>query len=354
LLPERSFDADRLDVAAYYRAGVAGTQVGGDWYDVIDLGAGRTALVLGDVVGRGVRAAAVMGQLRAAVRAYAQLELSPAHVLESLDQVVDQFGDEQIVTCVYAVFDPREGSLVYSNAGQLPPLLVSVEGDTRRLDGAGGPPLGAGALTFTEERTELVPGTLLALYTDGLVEQRDRVIDEGIDTLAGVLSSATRPVVPDALVSQLVPDGSDDDIALLIAHVLDAPAQDTATLAVESDTRFLRDVRAFVSATLTEWELPTALQTDALILCGELVANAILHGRPPIEFRLRRGTRNLLIEVDDGAAAIPRKLRPTPSDDHGRGLQLTSAVAARWGARPLREGKSVWCELSLARYAGRT
>ena len=92
---------------------------------MIDLGAGRTALVLGDVVGRGVRAAAVMGQLRAAVRAYAQLELSPAHVLECLDHVVDHFGDEQIVTCVYAVFDPREASLVYANAGQLPPLLVA-------------------------------------------------------------------------------------------------------------------------------------------------------------------------------------------------------------------------------------
>ena len=106
---------------------------------------------------------------------------------------------------------------------------------------------------------------------------------------------------------------------------------------------------------MSEWDAPAPLlQTDVMILCGELVANAILHGRPPIELRLRRGTRNLLIEVDDGAAAIPRKLRPTPSDDHGRGLQLTSAVAARWGARPLREGKSVWCELSLARYAGRT
>ena len=106
--PQRSFDAEQLEVAAYYRAGVAGTQVGGDWYDVIDVGAGRTALVLGDVVGRGVRAAAVMGQLRAAVRAYAQLELSPADVLECLDEVVRQLGPEQLVTCLYAVFDPRD------------------------------------------------------------------------------------------------------------------------------------------------------------------------------------------------------------------------------------------------------
>src|SRR5262249_38122554 len=110
LLPQLTFDAEQLEVAAYYRPGVAGARVGGDWYDATDPGAGRPALVLGDVVGRGVRAAAVMGRLRTAVRAYAQLELSPADVLESLDTVVPPLGPEQIVTCLYAVFDPRDCS----------------------------------------------------------------------------------------------------------------------------------------------------------------------------------------------------------------------------------------------------
>jgi hypothetical protein len=111
-------------------------------------------------------------------------------------------------------------------------------------------------------------------------------------------------------------------------------------------------VRAFVSDTLASWALPVALRDDSLLLTGELVTNAILHGRPPIQLRMRRGARDLLIEVDDGAAAVPRKLRPTPGDDHGRGLLLTAAVAGRWGARPLRDGKSVWCQLPLSRYSG--
>src|SRR4051794_11991719 len=191
LLPQLTVDAEQLDVAAYYRAGVAGTQVGGDWYDVIDLGAGRTALVLGDVVGRGVRAAAVMGRLRTAVRAYAQLELSPADVLESLDTVVTHIGPEQIVTCLYAVFDPRECSLTFANAGHLP-ILLAVPGEPpHRLQEATGPPLGSGAPSYGELRSQLAPGTLLALYTDGLVERRDRVIDVGIDRLAEALGRAS-------------------------------------------------------------------------------------------------------------------------------------------------------------------
>ena len=124
LLPPMTFDPDQLEVATFYQPGVAGTQVGGDWYDVIEVGAGRTALVIGDVMGRGVHAAAVMGQLRAAVRAYARLDLPPADVLEYLDGVVRELGEVQIVTCVYAIFDPSDRSLIYANAGHLPPLLT--------------------------------------------------------------------------------------------------------------------------------------------------------------------------------------------------------------------------------------
>ena len=138
LLPEIDVQGDGLHVAAYYRAGVEGTQVGGDWYDVIDLGAGRTALVLGDVMGRGVQAAAVMGQLRSAVRAYASLDLPPADVLEHLDGVVRGLGDDQIVTCVYAVHDPHDHVLTYANAGHLPPLLRAPDGTVIRLQGAEG------------------------------------------------------------------------------------------------------------------------------------------------------------------------------------------------------------------------
>ncbi len=348
LLPELTFDAEQLEVAAYYRAGVAGTQVGGDWYDVIDIGAGRTALVLGDVVGRGVRAAAVMGQLRAAVRAYAQLELSPADVLECLDEVVTHLGPEQLVTCLYAVFDPRDRSLTYANAGHLPPLLVRPGEAAVRLEAAVGPPLGTGSAAAGEHREMLVPGALLAIYTDGLVERRGAVIDEGIDRLAEALGAASHDAA--TLVDALVPDGSDDDIALLTACVLEAPEDLTASFDVEPDRAAIRYARAFATDTIAAWGLPDDLRPDALLITGELVTNAVLHGKPPIELRLRRAPEYLLIEVEDGAAATPRKLRPTPTDNHGRGLQLTAAVAGRWGSRPQHDRKTVWCQLPLARY----
>src|SRR3954453_4761912 len=159
LLPQLTVDAEQLDVAAYYRAGVAGTQVGGDWYDVIDLGAGGTALVLGGGVGRGVRAAAVMGRLRTAVRAYAQLELSPADVLESLDVVVTHIGPEQLVTCLYAVFDPRDNTLRAPNPAPPPPLLAEPDAAAHRLAEAVSPPLGTGGHGFSEQSVTLTAGS---------------------------------------------------------------------------------------------------------------------------------------------------------------------------------------------------
>jgi PAS domain-containing protein len=143
LLPEPTFHPAHLAVTTYYQPGVEGTQVGGDWYDVIELGAGRTAFVIGDVMGRGVRAAAIMAQLRATVRAYARLDLPPADVLEYLDGAVRELGPEQIVTCVYAVYDPLERSLTFTNAGHLPPLLTVPGEPARRLGDAAGPPLHA-------------------------------------------------------------------------------------------------------------------------------------------------------------------------------------------------------------------
>jgi len=219
LLPQQSVTTDHLDIATFYRAGVEGTQVGGDWYDVIELGAGRTALVMGDVMGRGVRAAAVMGQLRAAVRAYARLDLPPADVLEHLDAVVRDLGEDQIVTCVYGVYDPTDRTLVFANAGHLPPLLTTADGVTRRLDAAGGAPLGTGPLSLLESVVDVPAGALVALYTDGLVERRDNDLDDGIDTLAAVLGAHDGELddLPPSLVSALLPDGPDDDVAVLLA-----------------------------------------------------------------------------------------------------------------------------------------
>jgi anti-sigma regulatory factor (Ser/Thr protein kinase) len=351
LLPERLFDPDHLRLATYYQAGVEGTQVGGDWYDVIDLGAGRTALVLGDVMGRGVRAAAVMGQLRSAVRAYARLDLPPADVLEFLDAVVRDLGDDQIVTCVYAVYDPGERSISYANAGHLPPLLRLPGQPTRRLTGAQGPPLGTGIPPLAEEQVALPSGAVLVLYTDGLVERPDADLDEGIDALTGAVDELPEVVDADAparFVRALLPDGPDDDVAVLVAQV-DEQAEHarTASRQVLLEERSVQLSRRFVAETLRAWSLPEPLVDDVVLLTSELVTNALLHGQAPIELRLREGVAHVVLEVEDHATYLPRRMRPSGDDEHGRGLQLVTLLADRWGTRPTSYGKTVWCVFTL-------
>ena len=207
LLPQKGFDLDHLEVATYYRAGVEGTQVGGDWYDVIELGGGRTALVVGDVMGRGVRAAAVMGQLRSAVRAYARLDLPPADLLESLDGLVRDLGEDQIVTCIYAVFDPADRCLRFANAGHLPPIVAVPGGECRLVGGDENPPLGVGPFNLTQHHVDLESNARVVLYTDGLVERRGEDIDVGIETLARRVAEMVGPVdgVPEELVAAMLP-----------------------------------------------------------------------------------------------------------------------------------------------------
>ncbi len=350
LMPPLTFDPEHLEVATYYRPGVAGTQVGGDWYDVIELGADRTALVMGDVMGRGVPAAAVMGQLRAAVRAYARLDLPPADVLEFLDGVVRDLREDQIVTVVYAVYDPGERSLTYANAGHLPPLLL-LPGDTVRHLSVSGPPLGTGPLTLTEERVELPVGALLTLYTDGLVEHRDRDLDSGIDALAAHVSTALAgPLadVPDRLVAALLPDGPDDDITVLLARVVAEPGEEQSVIHdIPAEERAVRTARQLVDTTLRRWDVPPRVIDDLVLVVSELAANAVLHGRPPIQLRLRNGGSHVVLELHDTATYLPRKQRPTPNDEHGRGLQLVSSLCDRWGTRPTVDGKAVWCMRSI-------
>ncbi|GAA1809917.1 SpoIIE family protein phosphatase [Planosporangium flavigriseum] len=349
LLPAHRFDPDQLDVATFYRAGVEGTQVGGDWYDVIELGADRTALVMGDVMGRGVRAAAVMGQLRAAVRAYARLDLPPADVLEFLDGVVRDLGDDQIVTCVYAVYDPGHGTLTYANAGHLPPVLVTPDGPARLLSGTAGPPLGTGPHTLIEVQIDLPAGALLALYTDGLVEQRDSDLEDGIEALVTQLAKVDVPLedVPGTLVEALLPDGPADDIAVLLAQVTGQLQQTTSAIRhITAEERAVHDARRFAAGVLDDWDVSNARASEIVLLVSELVTNAIVYGRPPIELRMRRTPTHIVLEVYDSAPFLPRKLRPTPEDEHGRGLQLVAHLANRWGTRPTQDGKAVWCVFS--------
>ncbi|MFE5865720.1 SpoIIE family protein phosphatase [Streptomyces virginiae] len=194
--------------------------VGGDWYDVIPLPCGRTGLVIGDVMGHGIHAAAVMGQLRTAVRTLARHDVPPAELLRSLDAVVAELGEDEMATCVYAVHDAATGACVIARAGHPPPAVVTPDGSITFLDGPPGTPLGTGGQDFRTEELRLPPGSLLVLYTDGLIEARDRDLDQGMAQLAGALQRVDQPLeeLCDGILRRLLPCAQQDDVAVLLAR----------------------------------------------------------------------------------------------------------------------------------------
>ncbi|MEU0743859.1 SpoIIE family protein phosphatase [Streptomyces sp. NPDC006134] len=356
LLPQKLEQPDDLRIAATYHPGGTEAAVGGDWYDVITLGGGRTALVIGDVMGRGVRAAAVMGQLRTAVRAYARLDLPPHEILQLLDGLAMEIDANQIATCVYAIHDPNEGSLVYASAGHLPILVRDEGGTVQRADEPTGPPLGTGGWMHTSGSVPLTPGSTAVLYTDGLVERRNEDLDEGIAALERALAGATGSpqVVCDRLVrSAGVTADHDDDVAVL---VLQHPARTgpegelfrNAALELLGGVEAAPRARAFASGVLTSWRFPTDLHDLGVLAASELVANSLQHGTPPMRLRLRRTDRRLIVEVTDGDDHLPRRRRAEPGDESGRGIAIVATIASNWGCRRTPGGgKAVWCEFVL-------
>ena len=345
LLPERSFDLEHLDLATYYRAGVEGTQVGGDWYDVIDLGAGRTAMVVGDVMGRGVSAASSMGQLRSAVRAFTKLDIPPSEVLEYLDGIVQDLAGDQIVTCVYAVFDSTDQTMRFANAGHLPPLLVDPGGQVQQV-GTAGPPLGAGYFGQSSETVQLRRGSTVAFYTDGLVERRGRDLDVGIEQLAEQLRQHAATAVaelPQIFLDALLPDGPDDDVAVLVARVNADPFEAAVSQHLGAHGPAVARARAFVAEQLRAWQVHEEAVDELVLITSELVTNAFLHGRPPVDLRLRRSGTEVVLEVQDRAALRPRRRLADDDDEHGRGMLIVSTLADAWGTRSIGTGKSVWC-----------
>ncbi|MFF3766225.1 SpoIIE family protein phosphatase [Streptomyces sp. NPDC001922] len=356
LLPQELEQPDDLRVAVTYQPGGTDAAVGGDWYDVITLGGGRTALVIGDVMGRGVRAAAVMGQLRTAVRAYARLDLPPHEVLQLLDGLAAEIDPQQIATCVYAVHDPNEGRLVYASAGHLPIIVRDADGTVRRAAEPTGPPLGTGGYLHASGSMALGPGATAVLYTDGLVERRDKDIDEGVDALQQALAGATGSpqVVCDRLIRALgVTADHDDDVAVLVlqhptrsGH--DAELFHNAALELLGGVEAAPRARAFASGVLASWRFPVELRDLGVLAASELVANSLQHGIPPMRLRLRRTDRRLIIEVTDGDDHLPRRRTAEPVDEAGRGISIIATIASSWGCRRTPGGgKSVWCEFAL-------
>jgi PAS domain S-box-containing protein len=347
LLPDRA--ASRRPAAGRPPGPAVGTEVGGDWFDVIPLSAGRFAFVIGDVVGRGLTAAAAMGQVSAAARAFAALDLPADDVLTHLDNLVQAIPagpDGALVSCVYAIFEPATATITLANAGHLPPALRDPDGQVRLLENAGGALLGLGGQTFTESRHPFPVGATLTLYTDGLVEAPGVDLEEGLQRLRRGL---TEPGRADATADRLMSlidhaGGYDDDVTLLVVHAAAGADTDTVAAELTSDPGDVRRARHVVRAALRDWQLPEAADTVELLV-SELLTNAIRYSRHPGDLVLRRAADALYIEVSDSDGRVPRIMHPNNEEEHGRGLILVSTLATRWGTRPTRAGKTVWCEV---------
>ncbi|MFD0067486.1 SpoIIE family protein phosphatase [Streptomyces sp. NPDC056690] len=359
LLPNRVSQRGAVETAARYLPSGARAGVGGDWYDVIPLSGARTALVIGDVVGRGLYAAATMGRLRTAVRTLADIDLMPDELLTHLDDVVIRLQHEEgqdmdgiSATCLYAVYDPVTRMCSLASAGHPLPAVVlpTAEGRPTEPDFADapiGPPLGLGGLPFETAQLELPEGSLLALFTDGLVESPDRDLDHGLAKLLDCLGQTDSSLegACDQLVDDLLPSRPADDVALLLVRTHRLDANHVGTLELPSAPSAVSRARSYATDQLSAWNLDElAFSTELMV--SELVTNAIRYGRDPIRLRLILQS-TLTCEVADAASTSPHLRRARTFDEGGRGLFLVAQLAARWGTRYTRDGKVIWAEQPL-------
>ncbi|MGW0080200.1 SpoIIE family protein phosphatase [Streptomyces sp. NPDC003393] len=334
--------------------------VGGDWFDVIPLSGMRVALVVGDVLGHGVRASATMGRLRTAVRTLADIDLAPDELLTHLDDVVARMSGEADAegegrpaevgaSCLYAVYDPVSRRCVLARAGHPSPVLLPPDGPPRRIELPPGPPLGLGGLPFESTELDLREGSVLALFTDGLIENRTRDADAGHQLLCEALAerAGSLDAACDRVLHSVVPAGGfEDDVALLLARTRGLPASQVATWHIPADPALVAPIRKQVLDQLDDWHLSLAAFTTELVV-SELVTNAIRYGTPPIQLRLIHDGAHLICEVSDTSSTAPHLRRARTWDEGGRGLLLVAQLTQRWGSRHTAEGKTIWAELSL-------
>jgi len=351
LLPTGLTSPSSVEVRHRYLPGSKMIEVGGDWYESIALPGGRVAMVVGDVAGHGVRAAVTMGRLRTAIRTLARLELPPAETLQQLDELMHELGQREphFATCVYAVFDAVSGSCEIASAGHLPPLLVAPDGKSEFLDISPSPPLGIGAGPIQTREFKIKDGSLLVLYTDGLVETRTSDIDEGLARLRATFGPGTASRSMEdlckATLAGVYADHQRDDIAVLMARLRRLSRDQHVTWKLASELTSARRARLLVRRRLKRWGLAELIPT-AELLASELVTNAVRYAQGSIALRLVR-EGGLVCEVLDDSAALPRLRHAGDEDERGRGLQVVSQLAKRWGARRTPSGKVVWCELPL-------
>jgi serine phosphatase RsbU (regulator of sigma subunit)/anti-sigma regulatory factor (Ser/Thr protein kinase) len=370
MLPGVSPRVDGMSLAARYIPTGGGLQVGGDWYDVIDLPSGRTAVVIGDVQGHDIRAAGIMGQLRIALRAYAAEGHGPDAVMSRASRFLAGLDQERFATCLYAEIDPANGTLDVVRAGHPDPVIRLTDGTTLPRHTAGGLPLGILPDTdYPTTRLVLSPGEILLLCTDGLIETGGHDLETGLKRINAVLSTGLTDGSLDILADTLVEavhgplshrttgplsDRREDDIALLLLRrepggpTCDLPVRRTVLTVSQTDPRQIRTARHEIRALLHDWQIEDQVDA-AMLLVSELVTNVLVHTDEDAVLTARilgmPGGRRLRIDVHDRNDDMPHRRTPGEMASGGRGLLLIESLADAWGVDPHGDGKAIWFEL---------
>ncbi|MGW3289636.1 SpoIIE family protein phosphatase [Streptomyces sp. NPDC001002] len=360
MLPRSIPSVRGADVAVRYRAGSAagtfGRDIGGDWYDLIPLPGGRVGAVIGDVQGHDTHAAAVMGQLRIVLRAYAAEGHTPATVMARASVFLHELDTDRFATCLYAEADLATGVVQVVRAGHIDPLIRYADGSCRRIPVQGGLPLGLsaefGSLDYPVATLELDPGNTLLLCTDGLVELPGADLDEGMQTLTALIRSGPDDVrdLADCLIDVAEERNGDDDVALLLLRRRGLEAQQPGGRLQQhvapGDPEALTQARHMIRAAVRSWGARDRADEIELV-ADELITNALMHteGAAIVTLRvLTDGDRRLRVEVEDSSSALPRRREAGESGVSGRGLLLVDLLTDVWGVEARGGGKCVWCE----------
>ncbi|MFD8232956.1 SpoIIE family protein phosphatase [Streptomyces sp. NPDC059696] len=360
LLPQKLPAHAAVEAAYRYLPADTEAGVGGDWFDVLPLACGRVGLVVGDVIGHGIRAAATMGRLRTAVHTLADLDLPPEELLSHLDDLVNRLAEEAEeahptgvegvvgATCLYGVYDPVIRRATFARAGHPPPALAHLKKPVEFVDIPAGPPLGIGGLPFESAEVDIPQDSVLAFYTDGLLTASDADTDTGLERLSFALAHPDRPLedICRTVERALLPDRPRDDVAFLVARPRPLPAENVATWALDLQAESAHRARALTGERLAHWQLHE-LAFSAELIVSELVTNAIRHAQGPVRLRLIRTDNRIVCSVSDGSNTSPHMRRAGAVEEGGRGLFLVAQFALRWGTRYTHDGKIIWAELPV-------
>ena len=327
LMPEGTGYSATVDVDGRYLPATRGVHVGGDWYDIVDRPDGTVAFAVGDIAGHGLQAAAAMGQVRSAWRALALSMTEPNAILTSLDRFAGSVEGAFFSTILTLLLDPSHGELRYASAGHPPALVIEPDGSTRFLEGGRSVPLGLPFdLPRPQAQERLGPGSILVVYTDGLIERREEPLDRGLERLAEMASrvrAGSLTEISDGLL-EIVADDRHDDVALLTI----GPRRPVEVFrrTFPADAHELATMRAELRAWLERSGLPAETREDVVLACTEAATNAIEHA-----YIGRRGDVLIEAESEDGTLQVSvvdhgRWRHPRPDDSRGRGLELVRAV----------------------------